>query len=474
MKRWIFPLVLLVVAAVAAWQAVRTEAALAEETEAVITVPQPGAATPMFSIRRAPQHLREPVVKANLADDLAELAPTFPSQSCLVVTNGVDVLYEWNATLPLVPASTQKILTAFGVYELLGPDVTYRTAVVAEGEIVDGRLDGNLWIVGDGDPLLASERYSTRYEGGHAYTDIAQLADDVVAAGITEITGGVFGDESEYDLVRYVPEWPTRFTNESQNQTGPLSALTINDGVSVYDSVNTASSLNTAATEPAVFAASLFDDLLEDRGVIIRQGAQSGIVPLGSRELAAIESDPISVVTNQMLDVSDNMGAEMLLKEIGHVVGSSGSTIEGANAIEQMLRSEGFSTTETDVVDGSGLASENRVTCRLLAEVLDASTDSPLPDGLAVSGESGTLLERMVGTAAQGVVRAKTGRLNEVGALAGFVTASDGTDLTFAWLANTTDLYPVEQMMASQDAVALELVAYPVGPSVDALAPPGS
>ena len=92
-------------------------------------------------------------------------------------------------------------------------------------------------------------------------------------------------------------------------------------------------------------------------------------------------------------------------------------------------------------------------------------------DGLAVAGETGTLRERFVGTPAQGRVRAKTGRLNEVGALAGTVVADDGSVLTFAWIANTTDLYPLEEMVATQDEVVFELLSYPVGPEVDALGP---
>ena len=474
MRRWIFPLFLLIVAAIAAWQAVRTEAVLAEQGAQGSVDPGPSPTTPMFSVRRAPEHLRTPVVRDALREDLNALAATFPTQSCLVVSLDGEPIYEWNPILPLVPASAQKIVTAFGVYELLGAESTYTTRVVATAPIIDGRLDGDLWVIGDGDPLLATSAYTERYEGDHARTDIGQLADAVVATGLTEITGAVFGDESQYDTIRYVPEWPIRFTNESQNQTGPLSALVVNDGFTRFDSTNPANSLSTASTEPAEFFASFFDDLLEARDVVIRQSSAAGEVPPGTIEVASITSDPVSVVTNQMLDVSDNMGAEMLLKEIAVAGGGVGSTIAGATAIEQALRLNGFSTSETDVVDGSGLASENRVTCRLLTEILDASAGTPLRDGLAVAGESGTLLERMVGTPAQGAIRAKTGRLNEVGALAGFATASDGSELTFAWVANTTDLYPVDDMVAAQDMVALELIEYPEGPSIDLLAPPGS
>ena len=473
MRRWILPFLLLIVAGFAAWQAVETDAALAEETLAEDGQSAPPARTPLLSVRRTPEFLREPILVQNLQASLDEVVAAFPPASCLVVYLDGEEVYAENPTLPLVPASAQKLLTSFGVYAILGADHTFETSIVSEVPIVEGVVDGDVYLVGGGDPLLATADYAGRYEQQpHFRTAIEELADALVAAGVREINGAVLGDESRYDLERYVPEWPSRFTNESQNQTGPLSALTVNDGFVRYDP-NPAPSLATASTEPAVFAAAFFDDLLEEREVIIRQSAGAGQAPVGATTLASIASDPVSVVTNQMVDVSDNMGAELLLKEIGREASGLGTTNDGAVAIENALRSAGFSVAETDMVDGSGLASENRVTCRLLAEILDDDSSAPILDGLAVAGQSGTLLERMVGTEAEGKVRAKTGRLNEVGALAGTAEALDGSTLTFAWIVNTTDLYPVEEMMAAQDAVALELVAYPEGPDVEALGPIG-
>ena len=237
------------------------------------------------------------------------------------------------------------------------------------------------------------------------------------------INGGIIGDEERYDDVRYIPEWPERFTNVSQNQTGPLSALTVNDGFVNFPSDSTAPSLATATTAPATFAAAFFDDLLEDRGVIIRGASGEAPAPANARVIGSVISDPVSVAANQMLDISDNMAGEMLLKEIGFVASRSGTSQGGAIALENLLLEDGFSVAETDVADGSGLASENRVTCQLLLEVLDATAGTPLHDGLAVAGESGTLIERFVGTPAAGRVEAKTGRLNEVGALAGTAQA---------------------------------------------------
>ncbi len=474
MRRWILPLVLLVIAGVAAWQAVETDRALADESAEPAGNDAPATRTPLLSVRRIPEYLRAPIVLDQFRTDLEAVGATFPSQSCMVVSIDGEVVYEQNPTLPLVPASAQKLLTAYGVYETLGADFRYETRVVTDAPLADGVLDGNLWIVGDGDPLLAAGAYTDRYEQQpHHRTPIEELADAVVAAGISEITGAVIGDETHYDTERYVPQWPERFTNVAQNQTGPLSALVINDGFVSWDSINPANSLSTAATDPAAFAAAYFDDELEARSVVIRQSAAAGEAPVGARTIATLMSDPISVATNQMVDVSDNMGAELLLKEIGQAATGRGTTVDGAAALESLLRTRGFTTSEIDVVDGSGLASDNRLTCALLVEILDDTSGTALHDGLAVAGQTGTLLERMVGTPAEGRIRAKTGRLNEVGALAGVAEASDGTPITFAWIANTTDLYPLDEMTATQDRIAFELIEYPEGPSVDVLAPIG-
>ena len=474
MRSWILPSFLLLVAGFAAFQAVESDRALAE-TPAIEGNTEPSLTTPLLSVRRTPEFLRAPILVENLSASLAEVSATFPSQSCLAVSIDGQEVFGDNPTLPLVPASAQKLLTAYGVYELLGAATTYETFVLTDAALVDGVLDGDLILIGSGDPLLATATYTDRYEQQpHFRTSIEQLADAVVAAGITEINGAVLGDESRYDQERFVPEWPVRFTSADQNQTGPLSALTVNDAFVSFDASNTANSLSTAASDPAAFAASFFDDLLEERGVIIRQSAAATTLPQGTanfRTVASVASDPISVATNQMVDISDNHAAELLLKELGLATFGRGTTDDGALAIENLLRDRGFSIAETDVVDGSGLASENRLNCRLLLEVLNDSTDTPLHDGLAVAAETGTLRERFVGTAAAGRVQAKTGRLNEVGALAGTVEADDGTTLTFAWIANTTDVLPLEDMIEMQDAVVFSLLEYPQGPDVSALGP---
>ena len=118
MRRWILPFVLVVVAAFAAWQAVETDRALAEEALETSGTSAPPARTPLISIRRTPEFLRAPILVSNLQDSLDEVAATFPSQSCLVVHRDGQEIYADNPTLPLVPASAQKLLTALSLIHI--------------------------------------------------------------------------------------------------------------------------------------------------------------------------------------------------------------------------------------------------------------------------------------------------------------------------------------------------------------------
>jgi D-alanyl-D-alanine carboxypeptidase/D-alanyl-D-alanine-endopeptidase (penicillin-binding protein 4) len=139
----------------------------------------------------------------------------------------------------------------------------------------------------------------------------------------------------------------------------------------------------------------------------------------------------------QLLTWSDNQTAELLLKELGYQLSGQGTTDAGAAAVERSLQEEDYDLSGVDVVDGSGLAGDNRTTCRLYHQVLaDAGPDSVLADGLAVAGRTGTLAETFVGTPAQGRLRAKTGSLNEVRALSGVVRVRDADDLIFSLLVN--------------------------------------
>ncbi len=469
MRRMALPLLFLVGALIAGLLALRAESDADRGPAPAAGPPDALVITPVLSARRVPQLLVADTADDELAADLESVVAASAPDTCLVVERAGQRIFEHNPQTPLVPASAQKVVTAAAALEHLGPDFTFTTSLASSAVITDGRLDGDLWLVGGGDPVLATADYIGRYPEPQAFTDLAELADALVDQGLTEINGAVVGDETRYDADRYVDSWPPRFTD--QNQTGPLSALSVNDGFTRYPDDNPANQLATAAGDPAADAAAQFDDLLEARGVIITQSARSGEVPPEFPTLATISSPPMSVIVEQMLATSDNNTAELLIKEIALSPDQVGATAAGVTRATAVLADNGYDTEGVSIADGSGLSSANSLTCDFLVDMLaDSGVDSVLATGLAIGGETGTLIDRFTDTATRGNILAKTGSLNEVSALAGFALGADGAVLSFAYVTNIPELDAAASIAVQQDMGEL-LVSWPEGPDLGSLGP---
>ncbi|MEO7573967.1 MAG: D-alanyl-D-alanine carboxypeptidase, partial [Acidimicrobiales bacterium] len=304
--RWLAPCLLAIGAlagGVTAWQ---VEAAVPRASTAELPTPHP--ITPVLSVRRLPTVVAAPIAERRLTGDLATLAATLPADSCLAVA-GPDLRFGHRSDAPIVPASTTKLLTATAALVALGPDVRFRTAAVSVAAPLDGTLIGDLTLVGGGDPILASPDYAARFlRQPQVFTDLDALAAAVQAAGVRQVAGAVVGDESRYDPARYVAGWPERYI--SQNQTGPLSGLAVNDGFERYPQLGGGDPL-TPAADPAVNAAGVLTRLLEARGVDVVGDPRGGVAPAGAVEVAAIESAPLRDVVGQLLQESDNNTAEL-------------------------------------------------------------------------------------------------------------------------------------------------------------------
>jgi len=193
--------------------------------------PITAAEVPLLSARRLPEFLTEPISRDELNGSLnAVLADSgeVTNLSCLSVRDSDEDLFSRQGNLAYVPASTQKIITAVAAILQLGPDHRFTTAVYADAAPVTGAVE-NLYLVGGGDPVLMTADYARSYRGltTDMWTNVDELADLVVAKGVTQINGGVLSISGLYDDVRYPEGWPERFA--SQGQSGPLSALMIND-----------------------------------------------------------------------------------------------------------------------------------------------------------------------------------------------------------------------------------------------------
>lgn len=426
--------------------------------------------TPVLSPRRVPELLAATVARTRLtaALDAAIGDPSLGGaarSSCLAVEDAGTTLYAQRADAPLAPASTMKLLTATAALRRLGPDFRFVTEVRAGGPPADGVVDGPLWFVGSGDPIIQTGDYTAALKDDPPIsTPLEVLADAVVAAGIREIKGPVAGDESRYDNVRYVPAWKAGYI--ADNEVGPVSALTVNDNLAQYPPKRTI-----PATDPATNAAAALTFLLRVRGVLVDGDPTAGPAPPGAVAVASVTSPPLTDVVGEMLEHSDNQTAETLVKELGARFGRSGSWDEGLAVVRAAVADAGVPVDAYAAVDGSGLDGSDRLTCAQLLDVLDAAGASgPLAAGLPVAGRSGTLAKRLLGTTAAGRVRAKTGTLDHVASLAGFVDRPGTTPLEFALIANDLpDRTATGRVL--QDRVALALAAYPDTPTPDAIAP---
>jgi serine-type D-Ala-D-Ala carboxypeptidase/endopeptidase (penicillin-binding protein 4) len=425
-------------------------------------------ATPAWSARRVPQPVVDGVGALRLQ---ARLDAEFGGvETCTVVTtgDGDTVLAERNPDGPMIPASSQKLFTAVAALEELGPDFRFETTVVAPAPPSDGRVD-QLWLVGGGDPVLATPEFAAELATEPFYeqtdvvtTSLVELADAVVAAGVRQVPGGVHGDDSRYEAVRYLPKW--RDAYRTGGQIGPLGALTVNDGYSVLNPTPV------PIDDPATFAASELARLLEERGVQVGASAGRSNAAPNAAVVASVRSRPLRDIVGGMLRSSDNLTAELLTRELGFQTANDGTTTACTAAIVAVLGELGVATDGLVLVDGSGLDRGDRATCAQLVTALDLGERpeiATLWDGLAVAGEAGTLRPRLRDSALQGRLRGKTGSLEGVTALTGLVDV--GRPLRFAFLG--AGAFSEAEGLALREQAAAIVAEFPDAPPAAELVP---
>ncbi|MCH2420232.1 MAG: D-alanyl-D-alanine carboxypeptidase, partial [Acidimicrobiales bacterium] len=174
-RRLVLPLLLFTVAVMTGVQAQRTDRQAAGDGPGLAPVPA-RVATPLFSVRRVPQFLQAPTAERNLQTALAGSAALLPPSTCVEVSEHGRSLFSVDPGLPMTPASAQKLLTGMAARRHLGPDAVLTTTVLAELAPLDGVVDGDVWLVGGGDPLLMTADYAYLYEEPRVYTDLDDLA----------------------------------------------------------------------------------------------------------------------------------------------------------------------------------------------------------------------------------------------------------------------------------------------------------
>jgi D-alanyl-D-alanine carboxypeptidase/D-alanyl-D-alanine-endopeptidase (penicillin-binding protein 4) len=415
-------------------------------TSPAAPAPAPAPFVPLLSVRRVAPWVESTIAAQRLAGSLAPIVGTTLDggggvNGCVEVVQGGSTLYQRHADAELLPASNMKLLTSTAVLDVLGPDYRFTTTVRAMATPRGGVLRGNLYLVGGGDPYLMTRAYDAQFVLPEpTFTSVDQLAASVRAAGITTIVGSVVGDGSRYDNELFVPSWLPIY--RSEGDVGSLSALEVNDGTPPQTTPTkpqtTPTTTQTTPTttakpppppppNPDLYAAATLTNALRAAGVVVTGSASTGTAPASAAPVASIQSAPVSQQIGQMLRVSDDTAAELLVKELGYVTAHSGSTQSGEAAVRRDLAADGLPVGQFIGIDGSGLDRGDRATCTLLIAALErAGTSGPLAAGLPVAHQTGTLTWRLAGTPAVGRLHGKTGSLADVSALSGYITASPG------------------------------------------------
>lgn len=320
-----------------------------------------------------------------------------------------EVIYTKNAHKLHHPASTTKLFTSAAALAKLGSDYRFETTLYAD-TIPDMKAIGNVYLKGKGDPVLQ-------------INDIEKLCNDLVKTGIKSINGDIVVDETYLDTVREGPGWMW------DDKPFQMSALSIRSIEPKKDMENR-----------AIACGHLLRDKIMKNGISVAGNVVSGEVPSNAQVIVKHLSPPLADIIKAMNKPSNNWIAEMLFKTIGaEVKGEPGSWQKGREAIGEFLNEILGEEIAHRFVDGSGLSRYNLVNAELLTRLLAYMHNSfeLMPEftaSLPIAGVDGTLRNRMQGMYAENILRAKTGTLSGVSALAGYTKTANDEVLTFGIL----------------------------------------
>jgi D-alanyl-D-alanine carboxypeptidase/D-alanyl-D-alanine-endopeptidase (penicillin-binding protein 4) len=432
-------------------------------------------------------------------------------------------LFELNPRTMLVPASVAKVVSVATAAEAVGWDYQFVTTLRATGPIRDGVLEGDLLIVGSGDPTIGGRAGPAASEPGAAGDDLAAWIGAIEAAGIRRISGRIIGDDDSIEDPRPQLAWAWDdlgypggalfgALNFAENRlavtitagpqpgaaatldVGPHAlsralsnrVLTVASGAAAFvwpeqrpgDPLLTIAgtvtagappvTLNVSAGNPTFWFASVLRARLQQHGIVADGAAWDvdDVVPAPDRAAAVVlhthRSRPLSEVAQPLLKNSINLYAEavMRLNAAPGAVATNDRALEGFNS---RLAAWGVPAGAQQLIDGSGLSRRNAIAAdavvAILQRVHDPTMSSALMTGLPVAGVDGTLRTRMTGTAAAGNVRAKTGSMSNIRTLAGYVTTRDGERLAFAAMVNNFEGGAAAADQAL-DAIAVHLAGF--------------
>ncbi len=411
-----------------------------------------------------------------------------------------------------IPASNMKLFTTAAGLVLLGREFRYTTNLYADGEIRDGRLEGDLAIRGVGDPTL-----SGRFHAGGADEIFDGWAEGLLRMGVREIRGNIIGDRRLFDETYLGAGWA--WDDALHCYSAEISPLSINDNcvavsvrpgaaagetpivtvdddsgyVTVQNRAVTALSAGSSplklirepasnlltvsgevpsgATEelffitvhnPALFAAAHLRRSLESKGITVKgtitdRGPSSEPLAYESMKVvASYTSPPLGEVISRINKASRNLDAELLFRTLGNSFRGDGSAKAAADVMYGALAKMSVPPDSVVIYDGSGLSRLNLATPAALLALLEYmyrdELFSSFLNSLPVAGVDGTLKQRMQNTPAEGRVVAKTGSMTHVLNLSGYIRGRGGKMYAFSIMTDDNG-GPAEELKRAQDAL---------------------
>jgi D-alanyl-D-alanine carboxypeptidase/D-alanyl-D-alanine-endopeptidase (penicillin-binding protein 4) len=412
-----------------------------------------------------------------------------------------EVLYEKNPSKLCMPASNNKILTAAAALTCLGPDYTFKTHILADGQILDGVLKGNLIIAGFGDPSSSS-----RIELKDPFGAFRDWAARLKQQGIYSISGNILGDGGAFEETAYGRGWA--WDDLQEGYAAPVSALQFNENLiwleitpglkagsfasikmeplTTYFTAESkvvtdderkpvrieiarsrlddsavvrgtmplggaAVSRAVAVQHPVLYYLSALKHILNEEGIDVSNceiNETRGARPQSSTLLWIHSSPPLSELIMPAMKTSLNLSVETLVRTLGLELRGEGTFVRGKEVVEEALGQMGINKDSYSYADGSGLSRMNLVSADALVRILKFMHHHQsfryFYDALPIAGVDGTLATRMKKTKAENNVHAKTGTFANTSALSGYVQTADGEMLAFSILANN--------YLASKDA----------------------
>ena len=414
-----------------------------------------------------------------------------PAESLSIYVEDVetgDVVLAWQADEPRNPASTMKLLTTLVALDVLGPAYRWKTDVYALGEVNDGVLEGDLLIKGYGDPYLVTER-------------VWQLVRELRLEGIREIAGDLVLDDSWFDVGDYDPGafdgQPLRAYNVAPNALlmnfkvvrywfrpdgskvavtadPALDNLRIDNRLTVKEgycggyqrgiavTMNAANdtvtfsgkfpsqceryTLARTALSHNAFAYGLFASMWREAGGKFEGGWKNGLAPEGVEPLLSFRSRPLVEMITRVNKHSNNVMARQVLYTLAAEAGGPPGTEKGGReVIEAWLEDNGLEGCALALENGAGLSRQARVCAAAMGSMLRFAWAQPyMPEfvaSLSLSGLDGTLRRRFRNSDLIGKAHLKTGSLDDVAAIAGYLQARSGRRFAVVALQNYKDIH---------------------------------